>query len=241
MIFRCFLPMLIVLGCSACHQKPGSLLIRESEVMMKKIAEDDFESDLSYWVVEQRPGGTVAIKDGKMDIDDSTGCTVWFRQKLEGNVMIEYEAVVVDNGGPNDRVSDLNCFWMARDPDHPDDFFAASMERNGKFQNYHHLQLYFVGLGGHNNTKTRFRRYAGGGVRPCLPEHDLDNKEYLITPNTLNRIRLIVKDKYIQYYRNYQLIYDFVDQDPYREGYFGIRTYKNHMTMDHFKVYKLIE
>jgi Domain of unknown function (DUF6250) len=27
----------------------------------------------------------------------------------------EYQAAAVSAGGPNDRVSDLNCFWMATD------------------------------------------------------------------------------------------------------------------------------
>ncbi len=35
------------------------------------------------------------------------------------------------------------------------------------------------------------------------------------------------------------LVFDFEDPEPYHEGYFGIRTYKNHMRVDNLKVYRL--
>lgn len=226
-----------LIGCS--HQQTG-ILIKGKSIKANLIADDQFNNGISNWMIEQRDGGTVEISDGQMDIDDANGCTVWFKQKFEGNIVIEYDAVVLDKGGKNDRVSDLNCFWMASDTDNID-FFANSTVRGGKFQNYHKLQLYYVGLGGHDNTKTRFRRYAGGGERPCLPEHDLSDKQFLITANQVNSIRLVVYNGTIQYHRNNQLIYDFKDEHPYTTGYFGIRTYKNHMLIDNFKVYQLID
>ena len=223
----------------ACQQPERTIEIDGKHVQCELIAEDGFESGLDRWIVEQRPGGSVSLIDGKMDIDDLSGCTAWFREKFKGNIMIEYEASVIDSGGANDRVSDLNCFWMAKDFNHPEDFFANSEMRNGKFQNYHDMQLYYVGLGGHDNTKTRFRRYAGGGERPVLPEHDLSDQIYLIQANKVNMIRLVVYNTHIQYYFNGMLVFDVEDPDPYSEGYFGIRTYKNHMTVDNLKVYAL--
>lgn len=223
----------------ACNQSQKIVEIKDVSAQCEFIVEDNFNSNLSNWIIEQREGGTASIKDGQFDIDDFAGCTAWFNQKFEGNVMIEYDALVIDQGGDNDRVSDLNCFWMAKDIYNPNDFFATSDTRNGKFQNYHNLQLYYVGLGGHDNTKTRFRRYEGGGERPCLPEHDLDDPNYLINANKVNKIRLIVFKDIVQYYFNGQLVFDYLDDKPYKEGYFGIRTYKNHLTIDNFKVYKL--
>lgn len=222
-----------------CNQPNKTVEIKGIPLQCELIAEDDFSSDLKSWVIEQLPGGSTSIIDGQFDIDDFTGCTAWFNQKLEGNLLIEYDALVIDKGGNNDRVSDLNCFWMAEDINNPNDFFAESEKRGGKFQNYHNLRLYYVGLGGHDNTKTRFRRYVGGGERPCLPEHDLDDAKYLITANKVNKIRLIVFDNIVQYYFNGQLVFDILDDKPYKEGYFGIRTYKNHLTIDNFKVFKL--
>ena len=233
-----FVPFFLVFTASCKQQK--SILVKGESVLCELITEDAFESGLDNWIIEQVPGGKVTCKHGKMDIDDASGCTVWFREKFQGNILIEYEAVVVDSGGVNDRVSDLNCFWMAMDLDHPGDFFASSEKRKGIFQNYHELKLYYVGLGGHDNSKTRFRRYAGGGERPVLPEHDLSNEAYLIQANKVNRIQLLVYKQHIQYYYNGVLVFDIEDPEPYHEGYFGIRTYKNHMRVDNLKVYRLI-
>ena len=221
---------------SGCSNK--SILINDEKVHATLLISESFDKHLNNWTVEQREDGTVELLNGQMDINDASGCTVWYNQMIKGNIMIEYDVVVVDKGGDFDRVSDLNCFWMANEVGNTD-FFANSEKRGGKFQNYHAMQLYYVGLGGHNNTKTRFRRYAGGGDRPCLPEHDLSDPKYLIKANELNKIRLIVYNGRVQYYRNNQMIYDFKDNAPYTKGYFGLRTYKNHMTVDNFRVYQL--
>ncbi|MCW3806652.1 DUF6250 domain-containing protein [Plebeiibacterium marinum] len=233
--------LLFLIVTTSCNINTKTIRIYNNTLRSYIIYEDNFYNDLENWSIEQKPGGTVSIINKKLDINDADGCTVWFNKKLCAPLIIEYDAVVIDDGGINDRVSDLNCFWMANDIHEPEDFFKRSATRGGIFQNYHDMQLYYVGLGGHNNTKTRFRRYAGKGERPCLPEHDLNDSIYLITPNIKNKIRLVVYKKHIQYYRNDQLIYDVIDENPYTEGYFGIRTYKNHMTVDNFKVYGLVD
>lgn len=153
--------------------------------------------------------------------------------------MIEYDTYIIDQDGPNDRVSDMNCFWMAKDPENPDNLFANSEKRHGKFSNYDSLRLYYMGVGGHDNSKTRFRRYTGNGERPLLPEHDLSDPKYLIKPNTVNHIRIIAFNDIIQYYRNGEKMINFKDDNPYTSGYFGFRTVNNHMTVDNFKVYQL--
>ena len=203
------------------------------------ISKDNFNKDLTGWIAEEEIEGGVKLVDEKMDIDAAGGSTTWWKGKLHAPLMIEYDAVVVQNSGPNDRVSDLNCFWLALDPDKPDDFFNSYSQRRGIFKNYDDLSLYYVGLGGHNNTKTRFRRYDGEGNKPLMPEHDLSSEEFLIKPNQLNRIKIIVYNGIVQYYRNDQLIYNFYDQEAYDTGYFGIRTVHNHLTVDNFTVYSL--
>ncbi len=80
---------------------------------------DDFRHGLGAWRVEMEKPGTVAAKDGVLEIDVPAGVTVWLRQELDGPVMISYEATAVSADGSNDRVSDLNCFWMASDPASP--------------------------------------------------------------------------------------------------------------------------
>jgi len=201
---------------------------------------DDFDIDLSNWQSQSEiTGSTVEKKDNKMEITAARGFTVWFTELLRGPIMIEYDAVMVDKGKPLDRVSDLNCFFMATDPNNPTGKFINEGELKGGLGDYNKLKLYYVGQGGRKNTTTRFRRYPGTGERPMLPEHDLTDKKYLLTGNTINHVKIIVYNNIIQYYRNNQLIFNFNDSDPLTEGYFAFRTTINHMTVDNFRVYKL--
>src|SRR5258708_16185823 len=143
---------------------------------------DDFQQGTEQWVAELEQGGKVAAERGELNIEVPSGCTVWFKPRLEGPVLIEYEVTVIGAGGRSDRVSDLNCFWMANDVRSPDDIFGV--KRSGKFSDYDELTCYYVGLGGNGNFTTRFRRYIGQkGNRPILPEHDLSDKEFMIRPN----------------------------------------------------------
>ncbi|MEP2024183.1 MAG: DUF6250 domain-containing protein [Reichenbachiella sp.] len=236
--------LFVVISAMIACEAPNHRIIKLTDGLSIKaelLLRDDFSNGIDNWQAEQMPGGTVYGKDGKLVVKDKAGCTVWFKNKLNGPIMIEYDAYVVEAGGAFDRVSDLNCFWMATDSEHPDNLFAKSESRNGKFRNYDSLSLYYVGMGGHHNTKTRFRRYNGKGEKPLLPQHDLTDSAYQIKPNTAIKIRLIAYKDIIQFYKNDKLIFDFQDPNPYTEGHFGLRTVHNHMMIDNFAVYQLTE
>lgn len=199
-------------------------------------AHDDFASDRGQWAVEQMPGGQVTIKDGAMVIDDAGGCTAWWREKLTVPVVITYEATVLDQGGPHDRVSDLNCFWMAADP-RTADLLATGHGRTGKFSDYDALRTYYVGQGGNENTTTRFRRYTGGGARPLLPEHDLRDPAVLLEGNRAYRIKIeALADGTVRYSRDGQVIFEFKDLSPLKAGWFGIRTVHSRLRIRDFQV-----
>jgi hypothetical protein len=207
----------------------GDVLCRES-----------FKDALENWSAELQQGGKVQARDGEFEIDVPSGCTVWYRRLMEGPILIEYEAKVISAGGANDRVSDLNCFWMARDSRSPDDLFAT--QRSGKFEDYNRLRCYYVGIGGNGNTTTRFRRYIGDEkIRPLLPEHDLGDKADLLTPNTWQRIRLVALGKRIEFYRDDRRLFQMNDAEPYTSGWFGLRTVKNHMLIRNFVIYRIKE
>ena len=193
---------------------------------------------LSDWRIE-KSDGSVEVRDGAMEIDVGAGCTVWLARRLAAPVRIDFDVTVVQAGGPNDRCSDLNCFWMAIDPNHPDDLFADSGRRTGAFEEYHGFRLYYVGMGGNANTTTRFRRYTGTGERPLLPGHDLQAPEDLLTPNRRVHIRIVSTGTGIRYLRDGECLFDVADEAPYLGGWFGFRTVQNHLRIHRFEVTSL--
>jgi len=200
---------------------------------------DDFSQGLGQWRTETESGGAITARDGALEIDVPGGCTVWFRPLLDGPLVISYEATAVAAGGANDRVSDLNCFWMATDARSTDDLFATS--RSGKFADYDHLRCYYVGLGGNSNRTTRFRRYVGvKGDRPLLPQNDLTAKEFLLTPNTPQTIQLVAAGRVIGYFRDGRRLFAFDDPEPYPRGWFAFRTVRSHLRIRHFRVDRLV-
>jgi len=202
---------------------------------IKLIYLEDFCSDFSNWKVEFHYPDSSAIKvvDCKLDVNSKGGATVWFKPKLSGNIMIMYNVVVLDEGGPYDRVSDMNAFWMATDPANDNEIV-----RDGNFSSYDDLKLYYAGVGGHNNTFTRFRKYKGNGQKPVLKEYT--DKAYLLTGNTVYQIKIIVQNGLIRYFLNEQLFWELYDDSPYSEGFFGFRTFRSHQQFSNFKVFMLL-
>ncbi len=201
-------------------------------------------NDLSQWHIESEQPGTISARDGILTIDVPKGCTLWFTQELSGPLLIQYDARMIraTPPGPNDRVSDLNCFWMATDSraksKNPEDFFNVP-QRTGAFATYNQLLTYYVGQGGNTNSTTRFRRYIGDNTnRPLLPEYDLTT--HLLSPNTWQTLQLIACNNLIEYYCDGTLIFQYTDPQPYTHGYFALRTTFNHMEVKNLEIRTLI-
>ena len=196
--------------------------------------QDDFDHGLKNWVVEtpESPYSKVKTKNGKLVIDVDQGATVWFREKLSGNILIEYNRKVIMNNEHNDRLSDLNQFWMATDPQQENVF-----TRNGKFSEYDSLLLYYAGIGGNSNSTTRFRKYLGNGDRKLYS--DLQDKQHLLQANKTYFIQIVVYNGTTKVFVDGGQYFSFTDDEPLTEGYFGLRTVKSHQEINDFKVYRL--
>jgi len=203
----------------------------------KLLYQDDFRHGLAQWRMELEKPGLVEASGGVLRLDVPAGATIWFRPELRGPVTIEYDAMMIAQGRPNDRVSDLNCFWMATDARSPANLFATT--RSGRFADYNQLRAYYVGQGGNGNTTTRFRRYIGDPeLRPLLPEHDLASPDVLLRPNESRHIRLVAAGARIQYFCDGKLIFDYRDPAPYTRGRFAFRTTFSHLEIRSFRVYR---
>ncbi|MEU5595856.1 DUF6250 domain-containing protein [Streptomyces sp. NPDC020298] len=198
------------------------------------LARDDFRHGTGQWSAELEQGGSVTAKDGVLDVDVPAGASVWFKRPFSGRYEIDFTATPVSQGGPNDRVSDLNSFWNARDARSPEDLFATP--RSGALADYDHLTTYYAGLGANYNTTTRLRRYVGvAGSRPLI----YDYTSPLLTANEPNRVRLVSDGKHIQYWDNGELVFDYTDEAPYTSGWFAFRTTFSHFHITDFRVWRL--
>lgn len=235
-----YISMICVLLITSCKQKIDEYSKVKNEKLLYEITFDN-KADLKKFKIETEVNNSeVQIKNGSLDIDAIKGATVWFKEKLTAPTKIEYTAIVIDKDGQNDRVSDLNCFFMAIDPQCPSNILMCpDSTRTGRFRDYHRLRTYYVGYGGHDNTTTRMRRYVGStGERPLLKEHDLGFPE-IIKQNKPIKVKIEVSRNNISYSHDDKVIFKMNDTLPYHEGWFAFRTVRNHMQILDLKITKL--
>jgi hypothetical protein len=115
---------------------------------------------------------------------------------------------------------------------------ATSAKRTGALAEYDSLRLYYVGYGGNSNTTTRFRRYAGNGERPLLPEHDLRTPATLLRGNVSYRLMLVAAGGRAQFVRDGELVFDYADSQPLARGWFGFRTVDSRIEIRRFRVWR---
>ena len=194
-----------------------------------------------YWKVEsESPDYKVTFLGDTAEIVSPKGLTLWRKEKMKGRVTIEYDAcVVVEKEG--DRLSDLNCFWMASDPEYPDNLWKREKWRNGIFLNCYSLQLYYMGYGGNYNSTTRFRRYDGNkaaitesGLRPAILKEYTDT-DHLLKANHWYHIKITNENNRVSYYIDGTRLVDFRDAEPLTEGWFGFRTTLSRTRITNFR------
>ncbi len=199
----------------------------------------------TLWTPEsESPDTRISYNGNEVEMWAPKGLTLWYNKPLSGDCTIEYDACVVFEEGNDsewNRVSDLNCFWKASDPDHPSDIFHNKNWRSGIFLNCYSLQLYYLGYGGNYNSTTRFRRYDGNkaaiddaSLRPKILTEYTDNK-HLITPNHWYHIKIECKGNNTRYSIDGECVVDFKDNNPLTKGWFGFRTTKSHTKLRNFR------
>ena len=205
-------------------------------------ADGDWPSGLNqrsfkkYWTVEsESPDYRVSFLGDTCDLLAPKGLTLWRRQPVQAGMAVEYDAMVVDEGREGDRLSDMNCFWMASDT-LGQSVFRRMDERRGIFGRCYALQMYYVGYGGNHNTTTRFRRYEGGGKVPPVWQEYTD-ADHLLKPNHWYHWRVeTTQQGRTRFYVDGQLLVDYLDPEPLRNGWFGFRTTLSHTRIANFRM-----
>ncbi|UOG77600.1 DUF6250 domain-containing protein (plasmid) [Hymenobacter tibetensis] len=230
--------LLSMLGATTAGSQPTTTVNQpvDRESSRKKLifSEDFRKLDTLKWRLEIEPqaDSRVQVKAGKLVLDTKGGVTVWLKQPLRGNLQIEYTRKVIVAGQPNDRLSDLNQFWMASEPTG-----SALIRRNGKFEEYDNLRMYYVGMGGNTNSTTRFRKYQSNGERTLLQGHT--DAAHLLKANKAYRIKTIVQNGLTSFWVNDQCYFTYQDPNPLQEGYFGFRSTWSRQEISSFRVYLL--
>ncbi|MBP8776915.1 MAG: hypothetical protein KBH23_02860 [Bacteroidaceae bacterium] len=197
-----------------------------------------------YWKIESESTQyKMHFLHDTLEVIAPQGLTLWYKEKLKGDVVIEYDACIVKENA-NDRLSDLNCFWMMSDPNNQN-IWTKEKWRNGNFNKYYSLQGYYMGYGGNNNSTTRFRRYNGDyktfetkQKRPEILTEYTDSK-HLLKANKWYHIRLEAISGKVTYTIDGERLIDYRDPENFQEGWFGFRTTQARFRFANFNIQQI--
>ena len=218
-----------------------------AEPTPRQTLREDFSQGLARWVAEDDPSARArfSFRGDTAEIRTPKGLTLWFDRKLSGDYTVSYDVLFLVDTARDERLSDLNCFWNASDPRHPDSLFFDSAWRQGIFARYNTLNLYYVGHGGNDNTTTRFRKYHGLRCDRTAPKKNADRikpllqgytePEYLLREGRWEHIEIRVRGNRSEYLCNGRLLFRHDDNAPYREGYFGLRLLRNRILLTNLR------
>ena len=196
----------------------------------------------THWRIEsESPQVRVLQRNDTLDITSPKGLSLWWDEPLKAPCAISYSACIVMEEGPYDRLSDLNCFWMATNPDGSSPIKTIP-SRKGRFVDSYMLQCYYLGYGGNYNTTTRFRRYDGDSLavndpsrRPQILKEYTDSA-HLLQPNHWYVIRIeVTAEGRTLYFIDDKLLVDYQDPTPLLYGWFAFRTTWSHIRLTAFK------
>lgn len=264
-------------GDVASDNNPDAPAILGYGIGRFKVAETLRSGDLDHpdrWGVQMErksfmQEGGVTFNDGKLRVTaPGRGCTIWLKEKLPGRIAILYDVVAFGKTGAiGVTPRDINCFWMASDPESAGGIFDEKRYA-GRFSDYDKLHCYYASTGGAGNRTTRFRRYpreVNGAHAPHIALQDKDGKkDYLIEPDKAHRMQLVCFDDVVQYIVDGKVVYQIKDGDkvtvetenagraslvedtcavktfpPYGEGCFGFRLTTSCHEYSNFRVCRL--
>ncbi|RZT10323.1 hypothetical protein SAMN05216319_1220 [Duganella sp. CF402] len=204
------------------------MMALEAQAADRTLVRDDFARfDPRAWAAEAEAGNAATaayVERGALVLNAQRGLTVWLRRQLIGHYEISFTRTVLADA----RLSDLNFFWEAQLP--------AGFTQSGKLEEYDKLRLFYAGIGGNNNSTTRFRYYDGSGERKLLQEYTAP--EYLLKAGRPYRIRIAVDARGTRLYVDDKEIFS-APGPVLGGGYFGLRTTQSRQTVERFMVQRL--
>lgn len=207
------------------------------------------------WRIEAQQAGARVLRgdDAVLDIRTPAGLSLWWHAELQGDYEVRFEARALpapDNAGAlAGRVSDLNLFWNATEPDG-----SPPRPRDGAFASYDHLRAYYLGYGANGNRTTRLRAYDGQGRRQVLdgwadvPEAGPDDRQGAMTAATRLqagrwlRLRVVShaprdgRPEHGQVLVDGQRLFTLAEPQPLLRGAFALRTTASRLQLRGFRI-----
>ena len=187
-------------------------------------------NSVNEWVFEGP--GQMFVEGGSLRIRSMEGGgTAWHTRRVEGDVLIEFVATV---DGP-EGAANVNAFVHATDPSGAPVYAGG---RSGHYAEYHVLPLYiftFTGAQPSNPTATGWSRVRKDPGFNMLSE----NPAYKARTYETYTISIFIEGPRIRYYINGELVHDCPDPDPYRSGWFALRTWKTNLSIHRLEIREL--
>lgn len=123
-----------------------------------------------HWEVEAESTDThLEFSDEMVELWTSAGLTLWWRQPMTVPFTVDYEAMVVKRDS-SDRLSDLNCFWLATDPGVADgNVMTRLAERTASLPGPRRSSSIMSAMAGTGTPPPASAATMGARNRPCLP------------------------------------------------------------------------
>lgn len=195
---------------------------------------EDFtaESWARRWAIEgsadfQASGGRLTVTTKPTAAGDDPGATLWWKEPLPANVLIEFTAgamLPAENNAAN-----LNLILHAKEVDGSSYRFG----RSGKYGGYHALPNYILTLtGGFQEGWARVRRNPSFHLLA-------ENREIRSEPGRVYRVRVAIVEGRVRCWLDGRLIHDVQDAAPLDGGHFALRTWKSRVWWSDLRVYSL--
>jgi hypothetical protein len=215
--------ILILLALAAI---PGmnaeQLTVGSENLSVKPLFKEDFEGVVNRWRFDGR--GRVWVENGRLQMD-ATGVesTAWFTEEMEGDVLITYQAHILDPV----EAKNINLFLMATAPDGSD---ILKLYFTGSYPEYHKVPNYIWTFTG---SHTRFRRDPGFVLLS-------EDKKTLPEPYKTYQLAVLIQDGLIRCFIDDRLVHSYRDPNPYRKGKLGFRTFHTRLWWDNLRVYSIV-
>ena len=204
------------------HQLDRGLQLDGKAWLAQELAREDFANDSwrSRWRVEgsaemSADAGRLAVTTVPTAGNEDPGATLWWKQPLPENVLIEFTAGAALPAEKN--AANLNLILHARETDGSPYRFG----RSGKYGDYHQLPNYILTLtGGFQEGWARVRRNPGFDLLA-------ENREIRSEPGRVYRVRVAIVEGRIRCWLDGRLIHDVQDKSPLTGGQFALRTWQS--------------